>query len=99
MRIPSPPVVDAAVALGLLLIAAIDHLTASSFCCPACCPACAALDFYQNTQIADTATALALAGQHPTWQMADEMINWPYLNQFWNAPSEHACHDDNSPAV
>jgi len=81
-------------ALGLLIAAALDHLTTRPWCCPLCCPQCVAANFYQEqaAEVADQAVALALGEQQcQDWQHHDGSINWPYLVQFWDPPADHTC--------
>lgn len=93
MRPPSPDSINEAHALGLLLIGAIDHLTARAYCCPHCCCPCAGLSFYwayAPEHVSETAVGLALGGQPVDWY-TDQKINWPYLVQFWETPADHEC--------
>lgn len=99
MRLPNTADIDATVALGLLLIAAIGHLTAQPhFCCRECCPQCAALNYYRDQvpHIADLAVDFALT-EPVDWLMdtdgqGTKTINWPYLVQFWIVPDTHQCN-------
>lgn len=95
MRLPKPHDVDPAVALGLLIIGAIDHLIATGTCCTTCCPLCAALLYYhdQLPVVADTGVEKALNGQFRDWQLDDATLNWPYLVQHWTVSdaSAHVC--------
>ena len=105
MRLPKPQDIDATVALGLLLVAAIEHLTSQQqFCCRACCPQCAALEYYreQVPHIADCAVSFALTQPDSVdWLMADDTdhINWPYLVACWNVPEGHVCNSADGAAL
>lgn len=89
-------------ALGMLIIAAIEHLTARSYCCPFCCGQCMALNFYYENPGTgpEAAVSMALNGQRPDWLMPEDgTVNWSYLYQFWSPPAEHVCGEplDHSP--
>lgn len=92
MRYPAPAQSDPGVALGQLIIGAIEHLTTRNFCCPDCCPLCNALNFYYDELpiVADTGVAKAHNGSPYEWQMPEDgTINWPYLRSFWEVPASH----------
>lgn len=83
---------DASSALGLLLHAAIEHLTKTGICCTRCCERCTALLFYRDTSphIITIAVRAGHPGEPALWQFPDGELNWPYLNQFWAAEDTHA---------
>lgn len=92
MRPPPPESIDAADALGLLIIGAVEHLISRDHCCFNCCMVCAGLAFYwtQASHIADLAVGQALDGQSADW-FSDGAVNWPYLVLFWHTPADHVC--------
>src|SRR4029079_3997546 len=99
--LPKRDDIDVAVALGLLLVAAITHLTAQpQYCCRDCCPQCAALDFYREEIPDRAALAVGKALTGPVdWLMDGGHINWPYLVQFWNVPDTHTCNPSDEAAL